>query len=211
MAASGGYLEQAVLVILCFPPPRAAQSLTPEEEAHIIKRLAVTSAFLRANSSQALRVKFTRLKMHITLDKTEYQSYGPPTAQSLAANFSQGIQDLLRRQMVDSQQYAGWVMIYRPVNAPTHLINNTWTYLNYVEKTTPGFCSVPFDGGNTNALSKAIVHEYLHELDHRFKEASPADVFLRFKQANIAVGFMNPDDVKAPPGQRLAHFLEPNF
>jgi hypothetical protein len=64
---------------------------------------------------------------------------------------------------------------------------------------------------NTDRLGEVVVHEYLHQLDHRFKEASPTDAFLRFKQPNTPGGFMNPDDMSAPPGQQLAKLLNTVF
>jgi hypothetical protein len=196
--ADSGHLEQTVLVILRFPPEGQPGALTPAEEAHINQQLDAASNFLWTNSNQSLQVQFHILKMMGTLQADDYQTYGSSGA---AAKYTHGIDESLHRRRIKVEQYAGLIMIYRPTNAPSGLFNNTWIWFNDSisdAKSNPGFSSVVFN--STDFLSEATVHEYLHQLDHRFQfEAGNPDPAQH--------GFMNPDDLNQPAGRLLAALL----
>lgn len=197
-----GHLQQTVLVILDFPPEGRPGVLTAAEEAHIASQLDAASNFLWTNSNQSLRVDFHRIKVLRTLTATDYEDYGGAGS---AAKYTPEIHQALQNRDVTPKDFAGVVMIYRPTNAPAGLFNNTWIWFNdefSSHKRNPGFSSVVFN--NTNLLSEIVVHEYLHQLDHRFeRESGNTDPAQQ--------GFMNPDNRDLPDGQRLALLLGITF
>jgi hypothetical protein len=209
LAAKSGYLQQEVLVILAFPAT-GSQALTPAEKTHIINQVKAASNFIWMNSNKTLRVNFKRLTFDMTLDRSDYEVYG---GNQVAAKFSKKIRTAVTNRNVLPEEWAGVILIYRPTNAPGgSLINNTWKYLDDPTQTLPGFSSVLFNG--TDALSEVIVHEYLHQLDHRFEEAAPKDLFAgeaAFKQPNTHLSFMNPDSMNDPAGKQIAKQLTTVF
>ena len=196
------YLQQTVLVILAFPPEGVSGELTAAEEDYIATQLDAASDFIWTNSNQSLRVHFHRLKFLQSLTQADYENYG---SSGFAAMYTAGINQSLVRRHVDPKQYAGLMMIYRPTNAPGSLFNNTWVWFNdqlSSQKQNPGFSSVVFD--SSGLLGELVVHEYLHQLDHRFeKEAGDPEP--------TEHGFMNPDNKDQPDGQALAHLLGTSF
>jgi hypothetical protein len=197
-----GYLQQTVLVIVRFPPEGISGELTAPEENHIITELDAASDFLWTNSNQSLRVQFHRIKFEESPAKADYKDYGTAGA---AAMYTSAINQSLAQRHVDPRQYAGIMMIYRPTNAPGGLFNNTWVWYNdelSSHKRNPGFSSIPYD--NSSLLHELVVHEYLHQLDHRFEKESG-------NPEPIQHGFMNPDNKDAPDGQTLAHLLSTTF
>ena len=197
-----GHLQQTVLVILRFPPEGAPGELTPSDETTIISELALASDFFWTHSNQSLRVLFHRTKFLESLSQDDYKDYG---ASGHVGKYTSKIHDSLKRRGIDPKRYAGIMMLYRPTNAPGGLFYNTWIWFNdeiSSHHKHPGFSSIFV--GNPVPLWELIVHEYLHQLDHRFeKEADNPDPAQH--------GFMNPDHKTEPAGQLLATLLGTSF
>ena len=197
-----GHLQQAVLVILRFPPEGTAGELTAAEEKHVITELDAATEFLWVNSNQSLRVRFLRVKFESSLEAVEYTNYG---SSGFAAMYSPALGQALVHRHVDVERYAGVIMIYRPTHAPGGLFNNTWIWINEQlpgPRRNPGFSSIPYEG--SSLLSELVVHEYLHQLDHRFeRESGNPEPSQR--------GFMNPDNKDAADGRALAQRLATVF
>lgn len=196
------HLQQTVLVILRFPPEGIAGALSAVEEAQIEAQLALASDFVWTHSRQTLRVVFHRTKFLESLLAKDYKKYGKV---GFAGKYTAAIHASLDRRGVDPKKYAGVLMLYRPTNAPDGLFYNTWVYFNEElsgSRRHPGFSSI-FTGGGV-PLWELVVHEYLHQLDHRFeREADNPD--------SAQQGFMNPDHKDEPAGQQLAALLGSSF
>ncbi|MGZ5098898.1 MAG: hypothetical protein ACXWF6_16025 [Usitatibacter sp.] len=200
-----GYLQQTVLVILRFPPAGVSGQLTAADETYITSELIAASDFLWTSSRQSLRVDFQVVKILKSVVASDYRDYGTSGS---AAKYSASVSQLLASRRINPAQYAGVMMIYRPTNAPPNLFNNTWVWYNdeiSSHKGNPGFSSVIYSGTSSSVpLSELVVHEYLHQLDHRFeKEAANPD--------SAQHGFINPDDKTNPSGQQLASLLGTTF
>jgi hypothetical protein len=199
-----GYLRQTVLVILRFPPAGAADELTLADESSIAAELNIASDFLWTQSDQSLRVNFHVVKMLKPLAASDYKNYG--TA-GYVGMFNKPVAEFLLHRHINPRKYAGIVMIYRPTNAPGGLFYNTWIWFTdeipslASQKKHPGFSSIFYSSTyNPGWLSELLVHEYLHQLDHRFD-----------KEAHNPDGFMNADDKTNPPGLQLEVLLGTTF
>lgn len=198
-----GHLQQTVLVILRFPPEGVPGELTAGDENHIDLNLAQASEFCWTHSRQLLRLQFHRVKFLESLVASDYKNYG---AAGYAAKYTSAIHQSLARRDIDPRRYAGVLMLYRPTNASGGLFYNTWIWFNdeiSSNEKSPGFSSM-FIGNPNVPLWELIVHEYLHQIDHRFeKESGNPDTAQQ--------GFMNPDHMTQPAGQRLAELLGTTF
>ena len=199
------YLQQTVLTILRFPPNGASGELSAADETYITSQLSAASDFLWTNSRQSLRVNFYVVKMLKSAVAADYRNYG---ASGSAAKYSDSVSQFLAIRHINATHYAGVMMIYRPTNAPPGLFNNTWVWFNdeiSIPKANPGFSSVVYSGTSSSvALSEIVVHEYLHQLDHRFERESG-------NPDSAQHGFMNPDDMTNASGQQLANLLATTF
>lgn len=178
-----GHLRQTVLMILRFPPEGQPGALTVAEEAHINTQLDAAAGFLWVESGQSLMVKFHTVKIGQTMQAADYKAY----TGGAAAKYGSSMHSVIAGRGINPKDYAGVMMIYRKTNAPAGVFNNTWIYFDEElsgERDQPGFSSVLFN--STNILHEIVVHEYLHQIDHRFQyEANNPDGLHR--------GFMNPD------------------
>lgn len=201
------HLQQTVLVILRFPPEGIAGALSVVEEAQIEAQLALASDFMWTHSRQTLRVMFHRTKFLESLTADDYKAYSQeaPLPSIWAAKYTRETHQSLDRRGLDPGSFAGILMVYRPTNAPGSLFYNTWIWFNDELSGShkhPGFSSILTGGGPP--LWELIVHEYLHQLDHRFeREVHNPDPAQR--------GFMNPDHQNEPAGLRLATLLGASF
>jgi hypothetical protein len=173
-----GYLHQTVLVILRFPPEGVAGTLSANDESYINSQLSAASDFIWTNSNQSLRVTFAVIKIEQSLLTTDYEKYPAQNQQfQYAASYNATVNESLARRLVNPRQYAGVVMIYyNPSNPPGSLFANTWIYFNdqlpgQLPGVTlnPGFTSIVYMGQTSPPLSQFIVHEYCHQLHHRFQ------------------------------------------
>lgn len=191
-----GHLRQTVLMILRFPPEGQPGALTPAEEAHVNSQLDAAANFIWVESGQSVAVKFDTVKIYQTVQAADYRVY----SSGAAAKYTSGMHSALERRGINPKDYAGVMMIYRKTNAPSGVFNNTWIYFDEElsgERDQPGFSSVVFNSGSI--LHEIIVHEYLHQIDHRFQyEASNPDGLHR--------GFINPD-LLSNEGPGLAQWL----
>lgn len=175
-----GHLQQTVLVILRFPPQGTPNALSAADESYINAQLAIASDFFWTNSNQSLRVNFEIIKMEQSLEASDYEKYtfpgangGPPTIE-YAARYNSTVHQSLTHRLVDPRQYAGVIMIYYPSNQPGQLFENTWIYFNDQlggSPLNPGFTSVVYQGTGI-PLYPPILHEYCHQLHHRFQYAA---------------------------------------
>ena len=212
-----GYVEQTVLVILRFPPQGASGEMTQLEETDVNNQLKAVSDFLWSNSNQSLRVNFAIVKILQSVETADYECY---TGVGCAAKFDALVQHSLANRMIDARQYAGVIMIYRPTNAPPQgLFYNTWTFFNDQlggPQLNPGYSAILYKYGTTPPLSQFILHEYLHQLHHRFQKMAHNTVPAVDGLASF--GFIDSDWMTPPaprrspkPRKSWGTFWEPFF
>lgn len=176
-----GHLQQTVLVILRFPPQGITGELSATDESYINAQLSIVSDFFWTNSNQSLRVNFETIKVLQSVAASDYEKYTvpppnpnpnnlPPTFE-YAASYNATVHQSLARRLIDPRQYAGVMMIYYPSNRPGTLIENTWIWFNDQlggSSLNPGFSSIVYQGTGFS-LYPPILHEYCHQLHHRFQ------------------------------------------
>ncbi len=163
-----GHLQQTVLVILRFPPQGISGELTPSDETYINSQLGMVSDFIWTNSNQSLLINFQTVKILQSLATSDYECYG---ATGCTAPYDDVVGQSLASRLLDPRQFAGVVMIYRPTNAPGGLFYNTYIYFNNQSAgpfLQPGLSSIIYTYNSQPPLSQYILHEYCHQLHHRF-------------------------------------------
>lgn len=216
-----GHLQQTVLVILRFPPQGITNALSATDESYINAQLAIASDFLWTNSNQSLRVNFETIKIEQSVAASDYEKYtipppnpnpnNLPATIEYAASYNATVNDSLARRLIDPRQYAGVMMIYYPSNQPGTLIENTWIWFNdqlSANNLNPGFTSIVYQGTGFS-LYPPILHEYCHQLHHRFQNAAhdstpPVGAF-------APDGFIDSDWMTTPVGQELGVLLGTTF
>ena len=193
-------LRQKLLVITRFPAAPQPGALTPAERTQLDGEVKRFIDFVSAQSGGALRLTATRVDTPGSVAAADYQIW-PGSA---AAAYTQQVDQAVRASGYAAENFDGLVMVYRSGSQPagSNVINNTWIYydekLAAPQKRRPGFTSAPYLPGN--AVGDALIHEYLHQLDHQFQvDAGDAD------------SFMNPDDMTKPPGQALSQLTGAAF
>jgi hypothetical protein len=169
------YLHQTVLVILRFSPEGVACALTSDDENHINMELSAAADFIWTNSNQSLMVTFASIQISQSLTIADYEQYTFTDSNGqnhtvFAAKYDATVNQSLERRRLDPRQYAGVIMIYSPRNAPGGWIENTWEYFtDQISKVglNPGFTSIAYQGVSVG-LRNYILHEYCHQLHHRF-------------------------------------------
>ena len=194
-----GHLQQTVLVILRFPPQGVTGELTPADEQFIATQLKAVSDFLWANSNQSLQVNFAIVKILQSVAASEYECY---PGVGCAATFDTLVQHSLADRLIDARQYAGVIMIYRPTNTPQQgLFYNTWICFNDQlggPCLNPGYSAILYNYNGTPPLSQYILHEYLHQLHHRFQYMAHNSVPAVDGLASF--GFIDSDWMTTPGG-----------
>jgi hypothetical protein len=169
------FLLQTVLVILRFPPEGVEGTLTPADESYIHQELDAAADFLWTNSNQSLKVNFAIIKVLQSMAESDYEGYtftdanGNPVTE-YAGKYDPAVHQSLLRRHLDPRQFAGVVMIYYLSNAPGTLFENTWEYFTDQISSpglNPGFSSIVYQGIEF-PLQGVVLHEYCHQLHHRF-------------------------------------------
>lgn len=217
--ADPGHLQQTILVILRFPPQGVSGELSQVDEDYISSQLKTVSDFLWNNSNQSLQVNFDMVKILQSLTASDYECYG---SVGCAAKFDQTVEQALSDRLIDARQYAGVIMIYRPTNAPPQgLFYNTWIYFNDQlsgPKRNPGYSAILYQYGTSIPLSQFILHEYCHQLHHRFQYMAHNSV--PAVDGLASYGFIDSDWMTTPGGpagqlsttaQELGYFLGITF
>ncbi len=201
------YLHQTVLVILRFPPEGVANALSANDETYINSQLNAVSDFIWTNSNQSLRVTFEIIKVLQSLAASDYEKYqvsppNTPPVYEYAASYNATVNESLARRLVDPRQYAGVIMIYYPSNKPGTLFENTWIYFtDQISKTglNPGFSSIVYQGAE-GSLYPFILHEYCHQLHHRFEHEAHDAVPVVDSIFGSSFGFIDSDWMTKPDG-----------
>ena len=214
-----GHIQQSVLVILRFPPQGVSGELTKLDEDYITSQLKAVSDFLWNNSNQSLQVNFEVVKMLQSVAGADYECY--PNV-GCAAKFNSVVQHSLASRLMDARQYAGVIMIYRPTNVPPQgLFYNTWIFFNDQlsgPKLNPGYSAILYQYGTSPPLSQFILHEYCHQLHHRFQYMAHNSV--PAVDGLASYGFIDSDWMTTPGGpsdqlsttaQELGYFLGTTF
>lgn len=214
-----GYLQQTVLIILRFPPQGVSGELTNLDEGYITSQLKAVSDFLWSNSNQSLRVNFAVVKILQSVLPDDYECYGDA---GCAAKFNAVVQKSLANRLIDARQYAGVIMIYRPTNEPAKgLFYNTWIFFNDQlggPHLNPGYSAILYKYDTSPPLSQYILHEYCHQLHHRFQYMAHNSV--PSVDGLASYGFIDSDWMTTPGGppdqlsetaKELGHFLGTTF
>jgi hypothetical protein len=149
-------------------------------------------------TGRLLRPQFRIVHVPQPVSPAEFHDYGDKLR--FIAFYSRAFHDhMVRQHRLDPRAFDGIIRLYdHPASHPTGFVGNTWKFwsdnkdFGYAQGNLPGYIAMPLQTNRPDALGLAVLHEYLHMLDHRFEEVGVPQ-------------FANPDDRwknAIPPGDK---------